>query len=82
MSRMDFSSFRQVMQRFETAMTGVPVRVPLFAQLYEFAMKEIGEAAGEFYKKYAEENCMPLILWTQIFTMLSCTAVKTGKLPL
>ena len=49
MPQRDFSSFLQGLQRFEKAMTGVPDRVPLFAQLHEFAMKEIGATAREFY---------------------------------
>jgi len=45
----DFSTFLQGIQRFQKAMTGVPDCVPLFAQLHEFAMKEIGATAREFY---------------------------------
>jgi len=30
-------------------MNGVPDRVPLCTQLHEFAMREIGATAGEFY---------------------------------
>ncbi len=49
MVQRDFSSFLKGLQRFEKAMTGVPDRVPLFAQLHEFAMKETRAAAREFY---------------------------------
>ena len=49
MSQRDFSSFLQGLQRFEKAMTGVPDRVPLLAQLHEFAMKETRAAARDFY---------------------------------
>ena len=49
MPQPDYSSFQTGIQRFEKAMTGVPDRVPLFAQLHEFAMNEIGAAAMEFY---------------------------------
>ena len=49
MTDRDFSSLLQGYRRFEKAMTGIPDRVPLFAQLHEFAMKERGAAAREFY---------------------------------
>ena len=45
----DYSSFQEGMKRFETAMGGVPDRVPVLAQMHEFAMKEIKANAKEFY---------------------------------
>jgi len=49
MQQKDFSSFQQGLQRFEKAMAGVPDRVPVCAQLHEFAMHEIRAPAAEFY---------------------------------
>ncbi|MBW2428197.1 MAG: hypothetical protein JRF56_04505 [Deltaproteobacteria bacterium] len=49
MHQRDYSSFLQGLQRFEKAMNGLPDRVPLCAQLHEFAMNEIGTTAREFY---------------------------------
>lgn len=46
---MDFTSFQQGVGRFAAAMKGTPDRVPVFAQMHEFAMKESGAAAREFY---------------------------------
>jgi uroporphyrinogen-III decarboxylase len=48
-SQKDFSQFQKGARRFETAMNGIPDRVPVCAQLHEFAMKEIGVTAREFY---------------------------------
>lgn len=45
----DYSSFQEGAKRFETAMNGVPDRVPVCAQMHEFAMKEIGISAKKFY---------------------------------
>ena len=45
----DFSSFQEGANRFEMAMNGIPDRVPVFAQMHEFAMKEIGAKPLEFY---------------------------------
>jgi uroporphyrinogen-III decarboxylase len=45
----DFSSFQDGLDRFETAMQGIPDRVPVVTQMHEFAMKELGIAAGKFY---------------------------------
>ncbi len=45
----DYSSFLEGAKRFETAMKGVPDRVPVCAQMHEFVMKEIGAHAKEFY---------------------------------
>jgi len=45
----DYTSFQEGIKRFETAMTGIPDRVPVVTQMHEFAMKELGVAATEFY---------------------------------
>jgi hypothetical protein len=45
----DFTSFQEGIQRYQTAMAGIPDRVPVFAQLHEFAMNELGVSAQEFY---------------------------------
>jgi uroporphyrinogen-III decarboxylase len=49
MSHRDFSSFQVAIRRYETALNGIADRVPVFAQLHEFAMKEIRASAQEFY---------------------------------
>ena len=49
-SRPDFSSFQEGAKRFERAMRGIPDRVPVCAQMHEFAMKEIGAGPKEFYR--------------------------------
>ena len=45
----DFSSFQDGVKRFETAMQGIPDRVPVVTQMHEFAMEELGIAAEKFY---------------------------------
>ena len=45
----NYSSFHEGVKRFETAMTGIPDRVPVVAQMHEFAMKELGISAKKFY---------------------------------
>jgi uroporphyrinogen-III decarboxylase len=45
----NYTSFQKGIKRFETAMTGIPDRVPVVTQMHEFAMKELGVAATEFY---------------------------------
>jgi uroporphyrinogen-III decarboxylase len=45
----DFSSFQDGIKRFESAMEGIPDRVPVVTQMHEFAMKELGIAASRFY---------------------------------
>lgn len=45
----DYSSFQEGAQRLKTAMSGIPDRVPVYAQLHEFAMRELGVPADEFY---------------------------------
>ena len=44
----DFSVFQKGIERMETAMCGIPDRVPVFAQMHEFAMKEHRANAKEF----------------------------------
>ena len=46
----DFSSFQQGARRLEKAMKGIPDRVPVCAQMHEFALKEIGAKPKEFYR--------------------------------
>ena len=45
----DYSGFQEGAKRLEVAMQGLPDRVPVYAQMHEFAMKEIGVQAKEFY---------------------------------
>jgi uroporphyrinogen-III decarboxylase len=45
----DYSSFQQGLGRLRTAMNGIPDRVPVFAQMHEFAMQELGLNAREFF---------------------------------
>jgi uroporphyrinogen decarboxylase len=45
----DFTSFQEGNRRYQKALAGIPDRVPLFAQLHEFAMQEIGVSEQEFY---------------------------------
>lgn len=45
----DYSVFRQGARRYASAMKGIPDRVPVYAQMHEFAMKEIGVSAKKFY---------------------------------
>ncbi len=45
----DYSSFQEGIRRYEAAMNGIPDRVPVLAQLHEFAIKELGVSAKEFY---------------------------------
>ena len=45
----EYSSFQEGIKRFETAMTGIPDRVPVVTQMHEFAMKELGISAEKFY---------------------------------
>ncbi len=47
--KQDYTSFQKGVKRFETAMTGIPDRVPVVTQMHEFAMKELGVTATEFY---------------------------------
>jgi len=45
----DYTSFQVGIKRFEAAMAGIPDRVPVVTQMHEFAMKELGVSATEFY---------------------------------
>ncbi len=45
----DHSRFQDGAKRLETAMTGIPDRVPVLAQLHEFAMHACGVPAHRFY---------------------------------
>ncbi len=44
-----YASFQEGVRRFEAAMEGIPDRVPIVTQMHEFAMKELGIPAREFY---------------------------------
>ena len=52
MFRKDFSSLQEGIRRHQAALSGIPDRVPVCAQLHEFAMKEIGADALEFYTNF------------------------------
>jgi uroporphyrinogen-III decarboxylase len=45
----EFQWFQKGARRFQSAMNGIPDRVPVCAQMHEFAMNEIGATAKEFY---------------------------------
>jgi len=45
----DYSFFQEGAKRFEIAMSGVPDRVPVYAQMHEFVMKELDVNAKKFY---------------------------------
>jgi hypothetical protein len=45
----DYSSFQEGAKRLDDAMKGTPDRVPVYAQLHEFAMKELGIPPKIFY---------------------------------
>ena len=45
----DYSSFQVGAKRLDTAMKGIPDRVPVYAQLHEFAMNELGVPPKIFY---------------------------------
>ena len=49
MVQANFPWFQKGARRFEDVMNGIPDRVPVCAQLHEFAMNEIGATAKEFY---------------------------------
>lgn len=44
-----FYSFQKGADRFRKAMEGVPDRVPVYAQMHEFVMRELDLKASEFY---------------------------------
>lgn len=45
----DYSHFQEGARRLDAAMQGTPDRVPVYAQIHEFAMKELGVPAKTFY---------------------------------
>ena len=45
----DYYSFQEGAKRFGEAMKGIPDRVPVYAQMHEFAMNELGFQANTFY---------------------------------
>jgi uroporphyrinogen decarboxylase len=45
----DYSAFQAGAKRMDTAMKGIPDRVPVCAQVHEFVMRELGINAKEFY---------------------------------
>ena len=47
----DYSGFQEGARRLERAMSGLPDRVPVYAQLHEFAMAELGVPTKEFYTR-------------------------------
>jgi len=47
--RKAYSSFQEGAMRLEKAMAGVPDRVPVYAQMHEFVMRELGVSAKTFY---------------------------------
>jgi hypothetical protein len=47
-SQKDYSPFQKGAKRFEKTMEGVPDRVPVYAQMHEFAMRELDVSAKEF----------------------------------
>jgi hypothetical protein len=49
--RKDYSGFQEGAERLEQAMRGVAERVPVYAQMHEFAMAELGIPPDEFYTR-------------------------------
>ncbi|MGD8649278.1 MAG: uroporphyrinogen decarboxylase family protein, partial [Desulfobacterales bacterium] len=49
MVQANFPWFQKGARRFQAAMSGIPDRVPVCAQLHEFAMNETGATAKDFY---------------------------------
>ena len=47
--KINYSGFQEGLGRLQTAMNGIPDRVPIFAQMHEFAMQELGVNAREFF---------------------------------
>ena len=47
--RKEISSFQEGIRRYQNALDGIADRIPVCAQLNEFAMQEIGADAKEFY---------------------------------
>ncbi len=48
-SQKNYSLFQEGAKRFDQAMIGVPDRVPVYAQMHEFVMKELNVNARKFY---------------------------------
>jgi uroporphyrinogen-III decarboxylase len=48
-SHKDYSCFQEGARRLEAAMSGIPDRVPVYAQIHESVRKELGVSAKEFY---------------------------------
>ena len=45
----DYSGFQKGLRRLQTAMNGIPDRVPVFVQMHEFAMQVLGVNAMKFF---------------------------------
>ena len=45
----DYSIFQEGIRRYRGAMQGIPDRIPVYAQILEYARKEIGVSGKEFY---------------------------------
>lgn len=45
----DYSNFKEGVSRFHEARQGIPDRVPVYAQIHDFARKELGVGGKEFY---------------------------------
>ncbi len=45
----EYFCFQEGIRRLETAMKGIPDRVPVFAQMHEFIMHDLGMQSTEFY---------------------------------
>jgi len=45
----DYKSFQEGAKRLDNAMKGIPDRVPVYAQMHEFALNEVGVSAKTFY---------------------------------
>ncbi len=61
----DYLFFQDGEKLFEAAMQGNAPRVPVFARMHEYAMKEIGANATEFYST-------PELDWWKQFTNYLC----------
>ena len=67
----DYSSFQEGAKRLDEAMKGVPDRVPVYAQMHEFAMGELGFQANTFYT-------MPKILVPAILEIAKRYGIDVG----
>ena len=47
--RKDYFCFQEGFELLHASMSGIPERVPVFAQMHEFAMKELGVNARDFF---------------------------------